>query len=239
MGRVTSAIENAAVEKEMQYLCFDGRGRFYLDDVQVVPGRAHHDSPRSNACRLRDDFESCRPGTFPESWIPHANAESDPRHNCVTRDPEGSANQVLQVFGSHPHNWSALVFRRCALGSAFAVTFRVYVEQEFLGSPGGFSCQIRQAPDWQAPGRSLVAFTKEGQATLDGQAGVPYRYGRWYSVRTTYERAGDRVTLSAWLDGQSVGRLDATVENTATEDGMQYLCFDGRGRFYIDDVEIR
>ena len=188
--------------------------------------------------QVRDDFDSYGLGEFPPSWIANANAQSEPRYNCVTRDPENPGNQVLQLFGSQPNNWSTLVFRRCPLSGAFEVRFRAYVEEEFQGSPGGFTCQISQQPDWRAPARALVAFGREGQVTVAGREGLPYRYGRWYCVRAIYEQAGNQVSVSAWVNGQSVGRNTIATEDAVAEDSLHYLCFNGRGRFYIDDVVI-
>jgi hypothetical protein len=61
---------------------------------------------------------------------------------------------VLQLFGSQPHNWSKLVFRRRSFNRTFEMRFGDCVEVEFQASAGGLSCQISQQLDWRTFDRS-------------------------------------------------------------------------------------
>jgi hypothetical protein len=194
----------------------------------------------SKAETLHEDFESYRVGEFPWKWIAHANAASDPKNNRVAQDPAGKQKQVLQVYGSEPLNWSALVFNRAEFADSFEVKFKVYVEKEFQKSQGSFTFQLRSEPHFEAPARALISFDKKGEVEVGERPQLvrpPYEYGRWYSVKLSYQRKDDKVFVNAWVDGQLVGSSIEAARDV--EDQMKYLGFGGRGRFYIDDVELQ
>lgn len=230
----TGCVRLSAGVNKLSWRLADGRvGK--LEVLDVLPARQSPAPPE-----LFENFEAYGRGGFPSpTWIAHANAQSDSQNNQLVQDPQHQNNTVLQLFGTTPGNWSALAFRRCAFPDSFELSFRAYVDEKYQDSPGGFSVQMRQEPDWQSHGRSLLQFAPEGKVALNDQFKADFSMKSWYEVRVTYRRSGTEVTVEAWLNWSRIGKITLPVEKAGLEDGLKYLCFDGRGRFFIDNVKLK
>ena len=189
---------------------------------------------------LSDDFETYTAGTIPNPpWVADANAVSNPSHNRVVLDPQGGDNQVFQLYGTHPGNWSALAYHRCSFPETFEVRLRTYLHSHYIDSVGrGVVAQMRQGTSWTNPGRGLLYFSVDGEVLLGTTTVGSFAHDRWYDVRVRYARSGSQLTLSAWLDGVSLGSTTITVEDLARETSFDHFGFDVRGGVLFDDVMV-
>lgn len=189
---------------------------------------------------LDDTFETYAVGTFPNPpWVGDANAVSNPQHNRVVADPVDASNQVLQLYGTHPGNWSALAYHPCAFPSTFDVTLRTYLHAYYIDSVArGVVAQMRQGTSWTNPGRGLLFFGEDGDVRLGGVTVGSFEHDRWYDVRVRYARSGTELTLTAWLDGVSLGSTSVTIDDLAREASFDHFGFDVRGGVLFDDVRV-
>jgi parallel beta-helix repeat protein len=189
---------------------------------------------------LQEDFESYGVGQFPSPvWVPNANAASDVGRNLVILDPEDSSNQVLQLYGSHPGNWSALAYRACTFPEVFDVRLRVYMHDYFVDSVGqGAVVQMRQGTSWRNPGRGLLHFAANGDVRLGSEVLGSFEYGRWHDVSLRYARSGAQVMLDAWLDGLQLGPTTVSVNDLSQEEAFDHIGFDIRGGVLFDDLSV-
>jgi len=189
---------------------------------------------------LSDDFGAYTVGSFPDPpWVAEANAVSDPSHNLVVRDPVDSDNQVFQLYGSEPGNWSALAYHRCTFPETFEARMRTFLHSYYIDSVGrGAIAQMRQGTSWTNPGRSLLSFSAEGDVRLGTYTVGSFEHDRWYDVRVRYARNGAILTLSAWLDGVFLGSANVTIDDLEREESLDHFGFDVRGGVLFDDVTV-
>jgi hypothetical protein len=189
---------------------------------------------------LDDDFASYRPGSFPTPpWVADANAVSDRERNRIAVDPTGGDGQVLLLYGSEPRNWSALAYHPCRLGDRFDLHARLFVASWFEDSVGRAAVQLRQGTSWQNPGRNLVSFDVDGAVTVAGTELARFEHDRWYDLWVRYERQGDGLTLSVWLDGVAHGSVQVPITDVARERSFDHVGFDLRGGLLVDRLRVQ
>lgn len=202
---------------------------------------------------IDDDFESYSLDTWPSSWVPDANAVSDPSRNKIALDPTDPTNKVLQMYGVVGSYWGALAYHPVDFPDAFQTSFRVYNGSESLG-PGHTNraaAGLRNGTHWACvtnPYRGLCSFHDDGTLTGYGDAlpdgGIvlqSYNTNQWYDVTVDYVRGSYSVSLTYWIDGQNRGQTSIPLSTWDPPAGKPYNHLElqvGAGTVYYDDVRI-
>lgn len=191
---------------------------------------------------ISEDFESYTVGTWPTPWVPDANAH-DSSNNKIVLDPEDPSNQVLKLYGSVGGCWGALTYYPMNLLEDFYIEAKVYNGSETLTGchpyRGGFS--LRHGTYWYAvtnPSFGLMSFHQTTAGPSINDVLLNYQVNRWYDTKIHYNRSGDQVTLTYWIDGEYLGQIIKVVdlEKHLTMDHFQLDAQEGSA--YFDDVKV-
>ena len=100
---------------------------------------------------------------------------------------------------------------------------------------------IERLPYWYHvtnPGYGLLLFNKTTVGHSWGDVLSNYITNRWYSVKIHYKRLGDQVTLTFWIDGESVGQVVESVDLTKHLTMNHFELVVQEGSAYFDDIKI-
>jgi hypothetical protein len=188
-----------------------------------------------------EDFESYQTGTWPtQYWVQDANAFNDPANNQVEAPPGGREGQSLKLFGAMGSCWGSLGYRPFTPVASFKLEFDVYNGAEELSGchPDRAYVGLRQGTSWINPSRSFIQFMGNGDIWGDVALGQ-YQTAKWYHVEIGYQRSGNQLALSYWIDGEFKGQAQLTISDTAIEDSFDHLDLTAQeGSVWFDNISI-
>lgn len=191
---------------------------------------------------LSEDFESYTVGTWPSpAWVQDANAINDPSNNQIVNSPGGSGKS-LKLFGQIGGCWAAITYRQFVPPSAFDLEFDVLNGAEGLSGchPYRGDVGLRQGTHWWNPSRELIIFWNDGTIRVEGVNLGQYEVSRWYHVKISYRRAGNQLSRMYWLDGQSLGQVDTTIQDPAQEDSLDHFELAAQeGSAWFDNIKVQ
>lgn len=191
---------------------------------------------------LSDDLEGYELDTWPSSWVPDANATSNPANNMIVQDPEDPSNQVLKMYGSVGGCWGAIGYRECSITDELYIEAKVYNGSESLSGchPSHAYIGVQQGTSWTNYGRGLILFNGDGNITAgDGSVLQGYQTERWYNVKIHYKGVDDNLTLRYWIDGVYRGQVEITINDILDEISLDHVSLSAyEGSAYFDDVKV-
>ncbi len=190
---------------------------------------------------ISENFDSYSLGSWPSLWIRDANAISDPTNNRIVQDPENQSNQVLKIYGNVGGCWSALDYLPVNFRDDFYLEFRVYNGSEPLSGchPGRAAIGMKYGSHWSNPGFTYMQFHEHSTVGRDWTDVLSdYLQNHWHNIKIHYQRSGNSITLTYWMDEEYLGTrydyVDLDIHLT-----MNHLHFTSQeGTVYIDDVVV-
>jgi hypothetical protein len=189
---------------------------------------------------MNENFESFSLNSWPSGWIRDANAYNS-NYNKIVQDPVNSENKVLKIYGSVGGCWGALTYNPVVFPDDFFVEIKVYNGSETLSGchPARGNFGLIQGAYWSHPAYSLMLFKNDntvGKSWSDFLSS--YQTNQWYNVKIHYERSGDQVTLTYWIDGDLIGQVTESVDLNIhlTMDHFELVAMEGS--VYFDDIRI-
>ncbi len=176
--------------------------------------------------------------------MPDANARNL-ANNKIVQDPQDPSNQVLKIYGSVGGCWGALTYRPVVFPEDFYVELRVYNGSESLSGCHPYRAQfeMRHGTHWYSvtnPAYSFMLFFREDQIVGHTRSDIlaNYQTNRWYDVKVHYERTGEQVTLTYWIDGVYLGQTTDSVDlnKHLTMDHLELVAQEGS--VYFDDIKV-
>ncbi len=189
---------------------------------------------------LVEDFESYSLNSWPSLWVPDANAH-DSANNRIVLDPDNPTNQVLKMYGALNGCWGALGYHPMDLPEDFYIEFKVNNSSESLTGchQGRSQFGLKHGTYWGNPGYSLMLFHEDPTVGKGWQDVLSnYQQNHWHDVRIHYERSGDQVALTYWMDGAYLGQISESVDlaRHLTMDHFNLIVQEGSA--YFDDIRI-
>jgi hypothetical protein len=160
------------------------------------------------------------------------------------QDPEDPSNQVLKIYGSVGGCWGALTYYPIVFPEDFYVELKVYNGSENLSGchPARGQFGMRHGTHWNGatnPGYPFMLFhqdTTVGKTWHDVLSN--YQTNRWHDIKIHYERSGDQVTLTYWMDEEYLGQISEFVDldRHLTMDHLELTAQEGS--VYFDDIKV-
>lgn len=184
-----------------------------------------------------EDFENYAAGEFPTAWTPSGNADAE--GNRVVASHSRSQSQAFRLKGQPGGCWAAIAYHPLQISTSedFEISFAVRPTTE--GSEGchGHRARVhlKTKPEWNANGQGLLGFDTNGRLSWGNGK---YDPGEWTEARVRYQRNGDQVQLTYWLDGTRQG--SRIIEEKDYESELAYVGLSsGDFTSYFDQVSVR
>jgi hypothetical protein len=175
----------------------------------------------------REDFENCSINTFPNNWIPDANA-----NKSSSGIIEEGGNKILRLYGNIDGCWGALAYREKLIDPPYEIKLKIKNGDENLGGchPSRAMIGLREGDDWSTSGKSFVSFSEEGNLLgINGEILCKTELNVWNNLKIKY----DSGKIEYYLNENKIGESFYTMPNYKNLELSV-----NEGNAYFDDIEI-
>jgi len=180
-----------------------------------------------------EDFEKQTIGTFPDNWIPDANAKSIETNKII----DEGGNKILQLYGRVGECYGSLTYHNMGSIGPYSVSMDIKNGIENNGGchTGRAGVGLREGTSWRNRSDSFFSFDKEGNLySRENKIIAETNLNEWQNVEIKYFK-GDNPRLVYYLNNEKIYEHSGRI--STTEYNLELVVQEGTA--YFDNIKVK